>query len=318
MSFVMMVFIIVPVLAPSVGSAFLLAGSWHLIFAFLFVVSIGLLVWMALRLPETQPPERRQPLSLAWLLGAFGEAARTRQTLGYTLATGIVFGALMGYINSAQQIFVEVYGLGALFPIVFGCVAAALALAAFLNSRFVGRLGMRRVSHAALIGFVAVALLHLGVGYAYGVPPLVPFVVLLALDLFFFGLLMPNFNAIAMEPMGHIAGTASSFVGAVTTGLAAALGWVVGQHYDGTAMPLLAGFAIFGVLGLLVVLVTEKGRLFGTSVPVARLSEGGRPAEPLPDERIARPAFPGTSAREPLGRCRCGSRFGCGCSSAPG
>jgi MFS transporter, DHA1 family, multidrug resistance protein len=267
MSFVMMVFIIVPVLAPSIGGAFLLAGSWHLIFAFLFVVSLALLAWMALRLPETQPPERRRPLSVAWLTGAFGETVRTRQTLGYTLATGTVFGALMGYINSAQQVFVEVYDLGALFPLAFGCVAAALALAAFLNSRFVGRLGMRRVSHAALIGFAVTALLHLGLDLAYDGPPLAAFVLLLALDLFFFGLLMPNFNAIAMEPMGHIAGTASSFVGAVTTGLAAGLGWVVGQHYDGTATPLLAGFAVFGVLGLLIVLVTEKGRLFGTSVP---------------------------------------------------
>ncbi len=264
MSFVMMVFIIVPVLAPTAGGAVLLFGSWHLIFGFLFVISLAFLIWMAVRLPETRLPETRDPLSVAWLLTAFREAATNRQTLGYTLATGVIFGSLMGYINSAQQIFVEVYDTGPWFPVLFGCVAAALALASFFNSRFVGRIGMRRVSHGALIGFVAIACLHIGIDLAAAPPPLPVFVLLLALDLFCFGLMMPNFNAIAMEPMGRIAGTASSFVGAVTTGLAAGLGLVVGQSYDGTVTPLLLGFAVFGSISLGIVLLTERGRLFGT------------------------------------------------------
>jgi DHA1 family bicyclomycin/chloramphenicol resistance-like MFS transporter len=261
MSFVMMVFIVVPVIAPSVGGAFLLVGSWHLIFAALCVVALAAVVWTGLRLPETRAPGERQPLSPAWLAGAFREAAGNRQTLGYTLATGAIFGALMGYINSAQQIFVEVYELGAWFPAVFGLVACAIALASFCNSRLVMRLGMRRISHAALLGFVAVACLHVGLA-AFGRPPLAAFVALLALALFCFGLIMPNFNAIAMEPMGRIAGTASSFVGAVTTALAAVLGLYVGQRFDGSVVPLLAGFAACGTLGLAIVLVTERGRLF--------------------------------------------------------
>jgi DHA1 family bicyclomycin/chloramphenicol resistance-like MFS transporter len=265
MSFVMMVFIIVPVLAPSIGGAFLLFGTWHLIFAFLLVVSLALLGWMATRLPETRPPELRAPLSAGWLAGAVGETLRTRQTLGYMLATGVLFAPLMGYINSAQQVFEEVYGLGRLFPIVFGAVALALAVASFVNSRFVMRLGMRRVSHAALLGFVATAALHLALDLAFGRPPLAVFVPLLALALFFFGLIMPNFNALAMEPMGRIAGTASSVIGAVTTALAAWLGWIVGQHFDGTVTPLLEGFAAFAALGLALVLVTERGRLFGAA-----------------------------------------------------
>jgi DHA1 family bicyclomycin/chloramphenicol resistance-like MFS transporter len=263
MSFVMMVFIIVPVLAPTIGGAFLLAGSWHLIFAFLLAVALVILAWMAARLPETRPAAARDPLSAAWLLAAFRETVTTRQTLGYTLATGVIFGALMGYINSAQQIFTEVYGAGAWFPVLFGGVAAALAVASFLNSRFVGRVGMRRMSHGALIGFVAVACLHVGLDLVAGPPHLAVFVLLLALDLLCFGLMMPNFNAIAMEPMGRIAGTASSFVGAVTTGLAAGLGLVVGLSYDDSVTPLLVGFAVFGVAGLGIVAVTENGRLFG-------------------------------------------------------
>ncbi|MFO1208391.1 MAG: multidrug effflux MFS transporter [Amaricoccus sp.] len=262
MSFVMMVFIVVPVLAPTVGGLFLLVGSWHLIFAFLFAISLAFAVWMAFRLPETRPPAMREPLSVRWLLDAFGEAVRHRQTLGYTLATGVIFGSLMGYINSAEQIFVEVYGLGRLFPIVFGACAAALAVASFLNSRLVGRLGMRRISHGAMLGFAGLSLLHLAIALATGRPPLAVFVVLLALTLLCFGLMMPNFNALAMEPMGRIAGTASSFVGAVTTAVGAALGLVVGQLYDGTVIPLIAGFAASGTAGALIVLLTERWRLF--------------------------------------------------------
>ena len=262
MSFVMMVFIIVPVLAPTVGGLILLFGSWHLIFAFLFLFAAACIAWMWPRLPETRPPEAREPMSAAWLAAAVRETATNRLTLGYTLAIGAIFGALMGYINSAQQIFVEVYRLGPWFPAVFGGVAAAMAVASFTNSRLVGRIGMRRVSHAALLGFVAVALLHLGSTSSPARRRSGSSSRCLRC-LFCFGLVMPNFNAIAMEPMGRIAGTASSFVGAITTALAAAIGAYVGLHYAGTVTPLLAGFAGCGLAGLAIVLVTERGRLFG-------------------------------------------------------
>ena len=114
-----------------------------------------------------------------------------------------------------------------------------------------------------MLGFMSLSLLHLAIAASFGRPPLLVFVVLLALTLLCFGLMMPNFNALAMEPMGRIAGTASSFVGAVTTGVAAGLGLYVGQQYNGTVIPLLAGFALFGTLGALIVLFTERGRLFG-------------------------------------------------------
>jgi MFS transporter, DHA1 family, multidrug resistance protein len=262
MSFVMVVFIIVPVIAPSVGGAFLLFGSWHLIFGFLAAASIAALVWMGIRLPESRKADEIGVMSVGWVARAYATAATNRLTLGYTLATGAVFSALMGYINSAQQIFVEVYRLGAWFPMVFGGVAIAVAVASFVNGRLVERLGMRRISHWGLVGFVAVSLAHLAIALLFGPPPLAVFVVLLAAALFCFGLIMPNFNAIAMEPMGRIAGTASSFVGAVTTATAAAGGFFIGRAFDGGVVPLLAGFAAGGVLGLVLVLAIERGRLF--------------------------------------------------------
>jgi DHA1 family bicyclomycin/chloramphenicol resistance-like MFS transporter len=263
MSFVMMVFIIVPVIAPSIGDGILAIGDWHWIFVFLCLASVAILVVTALQLPETRPPSARSELSLAWLRAAILRVLKTRQTLGYTVAIGFVFGCLMSYINSAQQIFEGIYGLDALFPLVFAAIAVFLAGASLTNGALVRRYGMRRMSHTALIGFIVVAAIHLVVALTSdGPPPLALFSGFLALDLFLFGFLMPNFNAIAMEPMKEIAGTASSFVGFFTTGGAALLGWIVGQSFNDTVVPLTFGYLLLSIGALAAVLVTERGRLF--------------------------------------------------------
>jgi DHA1 family bicyclomycin/chloramphenicol resistance-like MFS transporter len=162
----------------------------------------------------------------------------------------------------AQQIFVEVFDLGAFFPLVFASIALFVAASSFLNSRIVERLGMRRVSHMALVGFTAFAAIHLLLAYA-GLESLYTFVPLQAATMFCFGLTIGNFGAIAMEPVGHIAGTASSVQGFVTTLGGALLGFWIGQHYAGTVIPLTLGFSVLGAAAILAVLVTERGRLFG-------------------------------------------------------
>ncbi|WP_207456598.1 multidrug effflux MFS transporter [Azospirillum sp. SYSU D00513] len=267
MSFVMMVFIIVPVLAPLVGEGIVHVGSWPWIFAFLFLAAVAALAWAALRLPETRPREKRTPLSGPALASAFGKVATTRQAIGYTIAMGFMFGGLMGYIGSAQQVFVDVYGLGALFPVVFGGIALAMAAASLTNARLVGRIGMRRVSHMALLAYVLAGALLAGIGFVQD-PPLWVLVLFLAAQFYCFGLIAPNFNALAMEPLGEVAGMASSFIGFYTTAAGAFFGWVVGQAFDGTTHPLTLGFVAFGVLALLTVLKVEGGRLM--------LSSGGQ------------------------------------------
>ncbi len=262
MSFVTMVFIIVPALAPAAGAGILLVGDWKMIFAFLGAVSLAIWGWMFFRLAETRPPELREPLSLAWLGRAIKETVTTRQTLGYTIATGCAFGGMMAYINSAQQIYVQTYDAGDMFTVYFGIVAAALAVAAITNSRLVGRLGMRRIGHTAMVGYTLVGIVHLAAASIWSPLPLPAFIGMMMAQLFFFGMIMPNYNSLAMEPMGRIAGTASSFVGATTTAIAATLGWVVGQSYDGTAWPMAAGYAAFGTGGVLLTLLTERGRMF--------------------------------------------------------
>ncbi|MGQ9368643.1 multidrug effflux MFS transporter [Azospirillum sp. ST 5-10] len=260
MSFVMMIFIIVPVLAPALGEAILHIGPWPWIFGVLFLAAALALGWSALRLPETRPPHDRMPLSGPALTAAFRRVVTTRRSLGYTVAAGFLFGSLLAYVGSAQQVFVDVYGLGDLFPIVFGAIAAAMAAASLTNAKLVGRLGMRRVSHAALIGYVAICAVLALAGFPEDLP-LIPFCGFLAATFFAFGLIAPNFNALAMEPLGHVAGMASSFIGFYTTGSAALLGWAIGHAFDGTVRPLTMGIALCGLLTLVAVLVTERGRL---------------------------------------------------------
>lgn len=263
MSFVMMVFIIIPVIAPAIGEGIVRLSVWPWIFGALFLAAAMAFAWAALRLPETRPAEDRMPLSAGALGGALRKVVTTRSTLGYTVAMGFMFGGLLSYIGSAQQVFVDVYGLGGLFPVVFGAIAAVMALASMTNARLVGRLGMRRVSHVALVGYVAAGAVLAVSGFPEH-PPLPALAAFLAVTFYCFGLIAPNFNALAMEPLGHVAGMGSSFIGFYTTAAGALFGWLIGQAFDGTVRPLIIGFACLGALALLTVLATEGGTLMRT------------------------------------------------------
>jgi DHA1 family bicyclomycin/chloramphenicol resistance-like MFS transporter len=269
MSFAMMVFIVIPIVAPSLGAAILGIAEWHAIFIFLVVMAVLALVWSTVRLPETRPPADTVDLSRRALGHAFATVVGQRRTVGYTVASGFLFGSLMAYVASAQQIFVEVYGLGDSFPLIFGAVASAMVLASFANTRLVGRLGMRRISHVALVGFVAAPLAMALAGFPEH-PPLLLMGLFFAVAFFTFGLMFPNFNAMAMEPVGHVAGMASSFIGFYTTAASALLGWIVGQAFDGTVRPLVIGFVVLGGAAVAAVLLAERGRLslWGGTAPV--------------------------------------------------
>jgi DHA1 family bicyclomycin/chloramphenicol resistance-like MFS transporter len=172
-----------------------------------------------------------------------------------------VQGALFAYVFSSQQVFTGIYHLGHYFPLAFAAIAIGIAIAGFLNARFVGRLGMRVISHAALVGFVIVAGILLA-AVKLNMLPLALFMALGALMMFFFGLMIANFTSLAMEPQGHIAGTASSLYGSITTLVGIGIGTVIGQDYDGTLLPFSTGFLLCTLATLAVVAITEKGRLF--------------------------------------------------------
>jgi DHA1 family bicyclomycin/chloramphenicol resistance-like MFS transporter len=260
MSLALIVFLTVPILAPSLGQGVMLLGSWHWIFVVLAVFSGVLGLWTLLRLPETLHPENRLPLRFGRVGLAFRIVLTNRFSVGYMLAMTCVMGALFGFINSAQQVFVGALGAGELFPLLFAGIALAIAAASFTNSRIVERLGMRMVSHVAIIGFTLSAALNAGLALS-GHQTLLGFALLQALTMFCFGLTGPNFGAMAMEPVGHVAGTASSVQGFVTTLGGALLGFAIGQQFDGTAAPMLLGFAGLGGLSIVIVFLTE-GRLF--------------------------------------------------------
>lgn len=261
MSFAMMVFIVVPVVAPAIGELILRVGAWPWVFVALFLAACGTLAWSGLRLPETRHAEDRMPLSAIALGNAFRAVVTTRQTVGYTVAMGFMFGSLLSYVGSAQQIFVDIYQLGDLFPIVFGAIAAAMAAASLTNAHLVGRLGMHKVSHAAMLGFLGACAVAAAFGFPTH-PPLWALSAFLAVTFYCFGLIAPNFNAMAMEPLGHVAGMGSSFTGFYSTAAGALCGWAIGQAFDGTVRPMLIGFTALAVLAFLVVLKTEGGVLF--------------------------------------------------------
>jgi DHA1 family bicyclomycin/chloramphenicol resistance-like MFS transporter len=261
MSLVMMVFMIVPIIAPGTGQVIMLFGEWHLIFVFMAAAAIVVSLWMKLRLPETLNPADRRPFTVRSIGEAFAIVLTNRVALCYTLASTFIFGALFGFINSAQQIYVGIYELGALFPVAFAAVAAFMSLASYLNSRLVGRFGMRRLSHGALIGFMLVSAVWFVLSL-FGTIPFPLFLLLFALAMFQFGLIGSNFNALAMEPLGHVAGTASAVLGFMGTAGGGLIGALLGQAFDGTTTPLGAGFFGVALAGLVFVLIAERGKLF--------------------------------------------------------
>jgi DHA1 family bicyclomycin/chloramphenicol resistance-like MFS transporter len=261
MSLTMMVFIAVPVIAPSLGQAVLLFGQWRGIFLVLLLYGFAALVWNVIRMPETLPESERRSLAPLDVLSAFRQTVTNRQTLGYALAASGVMGSLFAYVLCSQQVFTGIYGLGHYFPIAFAAIAIGTAIGGFFNARFVGKLGMRVISHGALLGFVAVAGILLA-GAKLGLMPLALFMALSALMMFFFGLMIANFTSLAMEPQGHIAGTASSLYGSITTLLGIWIGSTIGQDFNGTLVPFATGFFICTLASLAIVLVTEKGRMF--------------------------------------------------------
>ncbi|WP_421730545.1 multidrug effflux MFS transporter [Brevundimonas sp.] len=261
MSLSFLVFLGVPIIAPTVGQLILLAGPWRMIFDVLGLIGVGMMLWVVVRLPETLHPEDRLPIQAGRIARAFWEAVTHRQSIGYTLAMTAITGALFGFINSSQQIFYDVFQEPVLFPAVFAAIAGGIAIASILNARLVVKLGSRLISHWALIGFIAMSVIHLMVALS-GHETIWTFAVLQALTMFCFGLIAGNFGSMAMEPMGHIAGTASSAQGFISTIFGSLAGFGIGQMFNGSTVPMTIGFVVCGGLALVAVLLAERGRLF--------------------------------------------------------
>ena len=269
MSLIFMVFMVIPIVAPGIGQVILLTGPWQYIFLFMGGLAAVFGIWAFLRLPETLVPANRRPLTFSAVTEGFRIVFTNRVAISYGMAGTFLFGALFGFITTSQQIYVDIYGLGPYFPVAFAAMAGLMSVSSFLNSRIVARHGMRRISHFAMVTFVVMS----GIWFAIsllGPMPLWLFFSLLAVIMFMFGWASSNMNSLSMEPLGAVAGTASSVFGFIQTVGGAMIGSFIGQHFNGTVTPVAAGYFFVGAMALVCVLIAERGRLFGTGAQYAK------------------------------------------------
>jgi MFS transporter, DHA1 family, multidrug resistance protein len=261
MSMIFMTFMIVPVIAPSFGAAIIQFAPWQVIFGILALLSIILGYWVWRRLPETLDPENVIPIRLGNIASGWKSAATNRQGLGYMLAAAMTQGSMYGYLNASEQLFSDGFGARDFFPIGFAIVALGIAASNFANSRIVERFGARRVSQAAIFLFIFFGLLQF-VGTILAPKSLPLFMILLTCNMALVGFLGSNFSSIAMQPFAQMAGVASSFQQSVRTVVSAAIGIAIGSQFNGSAAPIALGFSVCGTACLLLILWTEKGKLF--------------------------------------------------------
>jgi MFS transporter, DHA1 family, multidrug resistance protein len=261
MSIAQMIFFIVPILAPTIGQGLLVLAPWRFIFYALGLFASLVLVWTLLRLPETLPIERRLPISVANLKQSYRLTLTNRFSIGYSAAASLTFGGIIAFVTSAQQIIVDDFGAGQRFTLLFAICAFSMGIASFANSRLVERLGTRLISHTALLALIALSIVHVLIIVADH-ETLASYMVFQALSMTCIGLCGSNFGAMAMEPVGHIAGTASSLQGFITSIGAVLVASAIGQAYAGTTLPLAIGYLLIGLVALAIVFLVEGGQLF--------------------------------------------------------
>ena len=260
-SMIGMIFMIVPMIAPSIGQAIMHVAGWRWIFGVMGIYGLLIMAWVWWRLPETLHPDFRQPIRIGAIARNMGETLTNRASFGYVLGSALLLGVGWGYINSSQQLVAEHFGAGDAFPLIFGGMALSMALSNFTNSRIVERFGARRVSHAALFIYILVTLAQFTLA-ATGRQTLWEFVVLQSLTMMLMGFVGANFGSISLQPFARIAGAAASVQAFVRMVGASLLGWWIGQSFDGTPMPFSSAALASGLLALVLVLWSEKGRLF--------------------------------------------------------
>ena len=266
MSIAQMIFFLVPILAPTLGQALLAFGPWRFIFYALGAFAAVVLAWTLVRLPETLPLARRVPISLAALRESYRLTLTNRFSIGYSIAASLTFGGILAFVSSAQQIFVDEFGAGDRFTLLFALCAFAMGVASFANSRLVERLGTRLISQSAVLALITLSVIHVIVIEA-GLETLTSYIVFQALSMTCIGLCGSNFGAMAMEPVGHIAGTASSLQGFITSLGAVAVSLVIGQSYSGTTLPLAVGYLGIGLALIAIIYVIEGGQLLRPRSP---------------------------------------------------
>jgi DHA1 family bicyclomycin/chloramphenicol resistance-like MFS transporter len=259
MSLIVMFFIIVPAVAPSIGQGILWIGDWRDIFGFVFLFSLTNLAWLHFRQEETLKVEKRLPFTVTSIINGVKETLENKVSRNYMLASGVIFGSFIGYLSSSQQLLQIHYALGEQFALYFGALALALGLSSFSNSKLVMRYKMVNLCLCALVGLVICSALFLFYCMAIeGQAALVILMLYLSVNFFFFGILFGNLNALALQPLGHIAGVANSVISSIQTLISVFIGGLIGYLYNESAIPLTVGFLVCASLSVLLVLMAKN------------------------------------------------------------
>ncbi len=259
MSFIMMVFILIPMLAPFIGQWLLQQWHWRAIFVSFMVLGLVVLTWFGLRQPETLAKEKRIPISLANMWRSSKAILRHRKVMCYTLVSGLVFGSMILYLSTAQAMFSDFYQKSDQFPMYFAILAFGIGLAAVVNGKLVLRFGMHNLSKWALQGILVFAFVLLATSHnSNGIPGFYSFMLSLALILFGVGFIFGNINAMAMQWLGGLAGIGASIVGALSSAIAVLFGVVSGHFYDGTALTLAYAYLLVAATGLCLLYIARR------------------------------------------------------------
>ena len=251
LSIVVMIFILVPVVAPTLGQALMVYFSWKSIFVFTLGFGVLVMLWFWLRQNETLKDKYKIPYRLSIFKTGTIEFFKIRSAVIYTILSGLITGSFMVYLSTSQQIFEKQYGLSKEFPLIFASLAISVGLATFFNSRLVVKFGMRRIVHTAMLSFVGISFMYVLIFHAKVNPPIEILVSFFALQFFTIGFLFGNLRALAMEPLGHFAGVGSALNGFISTVMAVPIANFIGGFVKNSVVPLLTGFLVCGLLALL-------------------------------------------------------------------
>ncbi len=260
MSFITVVFILVPIIAPALGKFVLDNYNWQAIFYLQLVFCILVSWWFWKRQPETLPEAKRVRFTSHIFADGLKELVKYQRTIGYTFISGFITGSFMVYLSSAQQIFHNQYNLQEEFPFIFAGLAISIGSATFLNGTLVLRYGMERIINTSVISYFFISLTYIILFYNTSNPPVVVLLAFFALQFFAIGFLFGNVRAMAMEPIGHIAGIGAAITGFISTMMAVPISVYIGKFVDQKALPLFIGFVICSFLSILVIIYLRLDR----------------------------------------------------------
>ncbi|MDH3321556.1 MAG: multidrug effflux MFS transporter [Flavobacteriaceae bacterium] len=254
MSFITVVFILVPIIAPALGKFILDSYSWQAIFYIQVIFSVIVASWFWIRQPETLLKTQRIKFSTHLFVDGAKELIKYKQTMAYTLISGFITGSFMVYLSTSQQIFQQQYQLREEFPFIFAALAISVGTATFLNGTLVLKYGMRNLVRIAMVFFFTISLVYILLFYGKSNPDIKILLTFFGLQFFAIGFLFGNLRALAMQPVGHIAGIAAAITGFVSTLMAVPISTLIGKYVSDTALPLFIGFTICGLLSILIMI----------------------------------------------------------------